>query len=128
MKKFNVFDPVLVRANSNANWHADFYDHLTDDGKRHQCIASALVKDENILPYNEETKHLHNTVGEFVKWKPKKGEPILVRDDIDATWTFRIFMRMQDTKFECTLDPNFTETTSGAVWDCAKPYVNPFKE
>ena len=126
MKKFNAFDPVLVRISSDAKWHADFYDQLTYDGERHQCITSVLVKDENILPYNEETKHLHGTVGEFVKWEPEKGEPILVRDTGTDHWTLRIFLGMRNSKYVCTNDPSIYNTT--ASWDCAKPYINPFKE
>ena len=128
MKKFNVFDPVLVRTGSTTPWSADFYDRLADGGKGHWCITGILVRDENILPYNEETKHLHNTIDEFTKWEPKKGEPILVKDNCDVTWTLRIFLKMQSNRFVCTCNPSVTDLTSGAAWDQAKPYVNPFKE
>lgn len=127
MKKFNVFDPVLVRAGNKASWTADFYDHPSDRG--HWCITNTLIKDENILPYNEETKYLHNTVGEFVKWKPKKGEPILVKDYNTNIWTLRIFLGMQDDRYICTSDPTITYAqASSASWDQAKPYINPFEE
>lgn len=126
MRKFNAFDPVLVRTSSDAKWHADFYDQLTYDGERHQCMTNVLVKDENILPYNEETKHLHNTVGEFVKWKPKKGEPVLVRDSDNESWTLRIFLRMCDGCFVTTSEPEASDCTT--FWEQAKPYVNLFKE
>jgi hypothetical protein len=126
MKKFDAFDPVLVRISSNASWYADFYDHLTDDGKKHKCINSFFVKDENILPYNEETKHLHNTIGELTKWKPKKGEPILVRDFDHERWALRIFLEMCHGRFMATAEPEVS--CCSALWDQAKPYVNPFKE
>lgn len=126
MKKFNVFDPILVRTSNTAHWSADFYDHLDDTSKRHWCITGTPIKDENILPYNDDTKHLHNTVGEFVKWEPKKGEAILVRDTDDEEWTIRIFIKMRNKMFVATSEP---ETSHLAVkWNQAKPYINPFKE
>lgn len=129
MKKFNVFDPILVRSSNAASWFADFYDHLVDGGRGHRCITGVLVKDENILPYNEETKHLHNTVGEFTKWKPKKGEPILVRDnnDDDSPWALRIFLEMRHNRFMCTSYPETDHNINASLWDCAKPYISPFK-
>ena len=126
MKKFNVFDPVLIRISNKARWSADFYDHLIENGRGHCCITGALIKDENILPYNEETKHLHNTVGEFVEWKPKKGEPILVRDTDNEGWSLRIFLEMHSDCYVCT--PEYGATSSPYVWAQAKPYTSPFEE
>lgn len=125
MKKFNVFDPILVRDGNNARWFADFYDHL--DSKGHWCVTGVFVGDEDILPYNEETKHLHNTVGEFTKWEPKKGEPILVKDTNDEHWTVRIFLGMTNGYYVCTTWHN-TNNHSSTTWDLAKPYTNPFEE
>lgn len=128
MQKFNVFEPILIRNTKYDRWTADFYDYPSDNSEEHWTVAGSLISDSNILPYNEETRHLHNNVGEFTKWKPKKGEPILVKDDHDMTWTLRIFLRMQGDKFRCTCDPSVSDLASGTVWDQAKPYVNPFKE
>ena len=125
MKKFNAFDPVLIRTSSNTLWTADFYDRIADGGKGHWCITGALVKNENILPYNEETKHLHNTVGEFTKWVPKKGEPIFVKDS-DGKWVIRIFIEMRGKYFACTTE--YEADCAAFVWAQAKPYTNPFKE
>ena len=126
MKKFSAFDLVLIRISSDASWHADFYDHLTDDGKKHKCINGPFIKDENILPYNEETKHLHGTVGEFTKWIPKKGEPILVRDYDNQKWTLRVFLEMNKEYFMTTDKPDTPNCLS--FWLQAKPYTNPFEE
>ena len=126
MKEFSVFEPVLIRASKYDRWTADFYDYPSDDSEEHYTVTGSLVSDCNILPYSEETKHLHNTVGEFVKWKPKKGEPILVRDNNDDKWTICIFLEMNNDCFVCTPEPGVTH--SSFVWAQAKPYVNPFKE
>lgn len=129
MQKFNVFDPVLIRVDRATRWTADFYDHPASGDKGHICITGVFIKNENILPYNEETKHLHGTVGEFVKWEPKKGEPILVKDNEDTHWTLRIFLGMRGDRYICTGDPTITYSQAPcAGWDCAKPYTNPFEE
>ena len=128
MKEFSVFEPVLIRISKYDRWTADFYDYPSDDTEEHYTLTGSLVSDSDILPYNEATKHLHNTVGEFIKWKPKKGEPIFVKDRCDATWTIKIFIEMLDNRYICTsfLENDCTGTT--AAWDQAKPYTNPFKE
>jgi hypothetical protein len=128
MKEFSVFEPVLIRISKYDRWTADFYDYPNDDSDEHYTITGALISDSNILPYNEKTKHLHNNVGEFVEWKPKKGEPILVKDPYDETWIIRIFLAMQNNRYVCTssLDNDCVNTT--VAWDLAKPYINPYKE
>ena len=126
MQKFNPFDRVLIRPTANHVWSADFYDRCDKLYNNHIAISGATVEDTDILPYTEETKHLHNTVGEFTVWEPKKGEPILVKDDGDTHWTLRIFVEMCNRHFATTTEP---ETSCySALWDQAKPYTNPFKE
>ena len=126
MKKFNPFDRVLVRQSANHAWSADMYDRYIELFDNHVVISGATVEDEHILPFNEETKHLHNTVGEFTKWVPKRGEPILVRDYDHERWTIRIFVEMCNGRFATTTEPEVS--CGSALWECAKPYVNPFKE
>ena len=126
MKEFSVFEPVLIRISKYDRWTADFYDYPNDDSDEHYTITGALISDSNILPYNEETKHLHNNVGEFTKWKPKKGEPILVRDTDDERWTLRIFIKMHNRMFVATSEPDASHLA--VKWNQAKPYINPFKE
>ena len=128
MKKFNAFDPILIRADREDVWCADFYDRFNSDGAEHWTITGNIIADENILPYSEETKHLHNTVGEFVKWEPKKGEPILVRDhnNDDSPWVLRVFLKMRHNRFMCTAYPETDHNINASLWDCAKPYVSPF--
>lgn len=126
MKKFNPFDRVLIRQSANHAWSADIYDRFIEMFNQHIVISGASVGDTDILPYNKETEHLHNTVGEFVKWEPKKGEPILVKDYEDMCWTLRIFLGMEGSRYACTIYAN--EECPANAWDLAKPYVNPFKE
>ena len=126
MQTFSAFDPILIRMNRMDEWTVDFYDRPHHECDEHWTITGSLITDKNILPYNEETKHLHGTVGEFVKWVPKKGEPILVRDTDDERWTIRIFMGMEDKYFVGITDPETPH--SACSWAQAKPYTNPFKE
>ena len=128
MKKFNAFDPVLIRCSSMEEWSADFYDRFNSEHDEHCTITGTLVRDDNILPYNEETKYLHNTVGELTKWIPKKGEPILVRDSINATWVIRIFLEICEDRYKCTGYPEKGCDNNYSMWNLAKPYINPFEE
>jgi hypothetical protein len=126
MQKFNVFDPILIRIHSEDEWTADFYDRPNYPCNEHYTLTGSIIADKNILPYNEETKYLHGTVGEFTKWVPKKGEPILVRDMDNERWTIRIFMGMEGNYFVGITDPETPH--SACSWVQAKPYTNPFKE
>lgn len=131
MKKFNVFDPVLIRIDENSRWTADFYDRphtLKGVGLVHYTTSGACTEPKNILLYNEETKHLHNTVGEFTKWIPKKGEPILVKDTDNETWVLRIFLEMRNNRYLCTGYSGEDCFLNSSMWNLAKPYVNPFEE
>lgn len=129
MQTFTVFEPVLVRTTKYDRWTADFYDYPSDNTEEHWTVAGSLVSDSNILPYNEKTKHLHNHVGEFVKWEPKKGEPILVRDhnNDDSPWALRVFLEMRHNRFMCTSYPETDHNINASLWDCAKPYISPFE-
>lgn len=128
MKEFSVFEPVLIRISKYDRWTADFYDYPSDDTEEHYTLTGSLVSDSDILPYNEETRHLHNTIGEFIKWKPKKGEPILVKDHCGETWAIRIFLKMQNNRYVCTSSLENDRVNTTVTWDLAKPYINPFKE
>ena len=128
MQKFTVFEPVLIRTSKYDRWTADFYDYPSDNSAEHWTVAGSLVSDSNILPYNEETKHLHNTVGEFTKWVPKKGEPILVKDSINETWVIRIFLEICEDRYKCTGYPEKDCDNNYSMWNLAKPYINPFEE
>lgn len=129
MQKFNPFDPVLVRQSANHVWSVDLYDRYDRFFDNHVVISGATVEDTDILPYNKETEYLHGTVGEFTKWVPKKGEPILVKDINDGHWTVRVFLNMEGDRYACSIyaDEN-CHAFSYNAWDQAKPYVNPFKE
>jgi hypothetical protein len=126
MKKFNAFDPILIRIHSEDEWTADFYDRPNYPCNEHYTLTGSIIADKNILPYNEETKHLHGTVGEYTKWVPKKGEPILVRDYNNQKWTLRVFLEMNKEYFMTTDKPDTPNCLS--FWLQAKPYTNPFKE
>lgn len=128
MQTFSAFDPILIRMNRMDEWAVDFYDRPHHECDEHWTITGSLITDKNILPYNEETKHLHGTIGEFVKWKPKEGEPILVKDIGTHFWLLRIFLGMRDGKYVCSSDPDISFDAVSASWDCAKPYINKYQQ
>lgn len=68
--EFKAFDKVLVRDFDDGEWKADFFSHnrLVDDSYyRFSCVGNMW---RHCIPYNDETKHLLGTAGE---WKGGEG-------------------------------------------------------
>lgn len=64
--QFKPFDQVLVRDRKDQEWSADFYSHK--GANTHQCVSSNW---NEVIPYNEETKHLLGTTEPYEQPKPK---------------------------------------------------------
>lgn len=65
-KTLQPFDKVLVRANKNDCWTADFFSYIEG-----QCVNCVGYVEEVCIPYNDETKHLLGTTEdcpEYYKW------------------------------------------------------------
>lgn len=81
MKEFKPFDKVLVR-NSFGSWYPDLYSHY--NGSSHKTITDHYCNDKDILPY-EGNEHLLGTNEEpEEEITLKKGERIVVSDNIYA--------------------------------------------
>ena len=68
--EFKPFDKVLVRDFGDEEWKADFFSHnrfVNDSYYRFSCVGN---KWRHCIPYNEDTKHLLGTAGE---WKGGEG-------------------------------------------------------
>lgn len=65
--QFKPFDKVLVRDRKDQEWAADFYSHK-DEINMHQCVSSNW---NEVIPYNEETKHLLGTNKPYKEPEPK---------------------------------------------------------
>lgn len=109
--KFEPFQPVLVRV--AGVWTADFFSYLINYGEdlagdKHTGYATASGRSfefYNILPYDDDTKHLLGTKDEpKPQWKPEPGELVAVRDDEGASWKARKFCRVADGVFYCFLE------------------------
>ena len=61
-KTFKPFDKVLARMVSNAIWVCDFFSHIHPDEKH--CVSVGSWSYNEMIPYNEETKHLVGTSDE----------------------------------------------------------------
>ena len=59
---FKPFDKVLVRDDDNQKWRIDLFSHQRDNG----LYVGFEYSWKYCIPYNEETKHLHNTTE---KWE-----------------------------------------------------------
>lgn len=60
--EFKPFDKVLVRDDDNQKWRIDLFSHQRDNG----LYVGFEYSWKYCIPYNEETKHLHNTTE---KWE-----------------------------------------------------------
>lgn len=69
IENFKPFDKVLVRFDTETDWHPDFFVRLT--GVLYDCIGSTY--NSMCVPYNDETKHLLFTKtdyeGKYKTWK-----------------------------------------------------------
>lgn len=68
-KTLQPFDRVLARNNTDENWNCDFFSHYdVDNTYPYLCIGYVW---EQLIPYNDETKHLVGTKDdcpEYYKW------------------------------------------------------------
>ena len=102
---FEPFQKVLVRMGDNT-WIADFYSHYN----RKNCFVTTAgrVSDyENILPYNEETKHLLGTTDSPTppEREYKWGDHVEVRDDEHQEWIRAIFCYKKPIGYYCVVHP-----------------------
>lgn len=99
---FEPFQKVLVRLQEGEVWKCAFYDRK-GVGAYHLVIGPAYDPTEgNILPYNDETKHLLGTDNDPApKWEPQPMELVAVKDDEEASWKARRFCRVENGVFYC---------------------------
>lgn len=96
-KDFEPFQKVLVRLQEREVWKCAFYDRK-GAGKYHIVIGPAYdPTDGNILPYNDETKHLLGTKNDPApKWEPKPDELVAVCHIQTNSWAVRIFSHIDE--------------------------------
>lgn len=86
---FEQFQKVLVRI--SGEWCAAFFSHQDATG----CYITTshhIFPSDNILPYNDETKHLLGTEDDFKpKWQPKPGELVAVSNDGEI-WLAQVYL------------------------------------
>lgn len=122
-KDFEPFQKVLVRLQEGEVWKCAFYDRK-GVGKYHIVIGPAYdPTDGNILPYNDETKHLLDTKNDPTpKWEPKPDELVAVRDNKQTNWFARKFIKKNGSFFRC-----FPETGDfESDWRFCEPLRNHF--
>lgn len=65
--QFKPFDQVLVRDSDGRPWRTNFYAKL-DVNENHICLYGTW---RQCIPYNENTKHLIDTIKPYEQPKPK---------------------------------------------------------
>lgn len=58
--EFKPFEPVLVRDCESDKWRCNYFSHI--DGENYVCVGSTW---NYCIPYNNNTKHLVGTTGDF---------------------------------------------------------------
>lgn len=110
MKHFEPGQPVVYRTELSLVWNYSLYNRVTTNGAEHLVVGGYCTRDEDILPYNHNTKHLIGTVNSYVEWEPKPNTVIAVRDDSKVNWKYRLFVRMDDeNRYVCKADGSTVE-------------------
>ena len=125
--KFEPFQPVLVRI--GGKWNADFFSHLEDledlagdNVTRYMTASGKSFIDYNILPYDDDTKHLLGTKDEpKPKWQPKPGELVAVSDD-KKKWFAQVFISKIRGRKEGAYESSDTHDSSQPTyWQYCEP-------
>ena len=61
-KHFEPYQKVLVKVYGKSDWNAELYSHYDALKDRHYLVGSDWVKDENIIPYEENKDKLGKPV------------------------------------------------------------------
>lgn len=113
--KFQPFDKVLVRDNS-CSWKCSFFSHINTENSLFPYVVINGGFYQYCIAYNDETKHLINTMDNPPESEPefKFGDKVEVRWYGNHPWKKAIFSRINprsdDAKFLCFVDNNFCET------------------
>ena len=105
MKHFEPGQPVIFRTSLLPTWNFSIYNRITTDGTEHLVVGGCFVKNENILPYNDNTKYLLGTINDYDEWEPEPNTVIAVRDDEEDDWMYRLFLYRDDmNRYVCKTD------------------------
>ena len=119
--KFEPFQPVLVRI--AGVWTADFFSHLINYGEdlagdKHTGYATASGSSfefYNILPYDDNTKHLLGTKDE------PKPRSVAVSDD-KKKWFAQVFIGKERGRYEGEYEASDTHDSSQPTyWRYCEP-------
>ena len=111
MNKFNFqpLDPILFRHKDGSEpWALRIFSHYGESGKRQKRIYTACgwisAASFDIIPFNDETRHLlgtKDTAPKFLIWEPEPGDFVAVRDNEEESWRGRVFIRKDGQFFQC---------------------------
>lgn len=106
MKHFEPGQPIICRNRDNALWNYSIYNRPSDTyTDTHITIDHVQISDKNILPFNDNTKHLLGTNNDYTEWEPEPSTVIAVRDDEEDDWVYRVFLYRNDINFYvCKVD------------------------
>ena len=137
MDAFKRFDEVLYKNVLTGEWMAGYYygNHQEDKSSHVVLVKSALPYNEGeVIPFNEETKHLLGTCKPYIPWKPERGKMIAVRDCNDVEWSARVFIRFDNLSKTFVTVPHgmsykryLQDTSCEERWNYAEPFQYHFE-
>lgn len=106
MQHFEPGQPIICRCRANAIWNYNIYNRPSDAySNTHITIDNVQIKDENILPFNEKTKHLIGKYTNYSEYEPEPNTVIAVRNQNTEQWSYRLFLKKDDKdRYVCLLD------------------------
>ena len=113
-QRFTFGEFVLLRAKKRQSiWNAHCYAY-EDDDYIVMVGGNAYNKSHNeILPYKGNEYLLGTNTDPKLKWEPKNGEVVKVRDCEYDSWVYRCFNEMTSyNEYECYCQGSDTETVS----------------
>lgn len=110
MDKFNFqpLDPILYKAKDGTEkWLLRVFSHYGESDKGHKRVYTTTgwfsVEDYDVIPFNDETRHLLGTkdpAPKYMGWKPEPGELVAVRDHEGEEWKARVFVKSNVPRVE----------------------------
>lgn len=127
MKHFEPGQPVVFRTDNLPVWNYGIYNRFSIDKTEHVTVGACFVKDKDILPYNDKTKHLIGTYYDYTEWEPEPNTIIAVRHNEKHSWKYRKFVYKDNdsNKYACIVEDDENEIH---LWDFATSIEESLKD
>jgi hypothetical protein len=137
MDKFNFqpLDPILYKAKDGTEkWLLRVFSHYGESDKGHKRVYTTTgwfsVEDYDVIPFNDETRHLLGTKDPAPKhlgWEPEPGDLVAVRNKESDRWKARVFVRINEQEERAFMCDDEVANLSSHGWKFCEPARDHFK-